>query len=401
MFPSKTFLLLIFIALSAVDASPLSRLTGKATLSFATKISERSTLSIVEKDRARVQAMKQTGQLGKRSTSFSITNTGVTYNAEVGIGDPATTYTLLIDTGSSNTWVGASNAYTKTNTSTDTGNTVSVTYGSASFSGEEWLDTVTLAPGLVINQQSIGVASSSTGVSGVDGVLGVGPVDLTSGSVSNTGTVPTVSDNLLSQGKISEEVLGIYYIPISQSGTGKLTFGGYDNSVITSSVNYVPLTTTSPASYYWGIDQSISYGGTTILSSTAGVVDTGTTLILIATGAFQTYQSKTGSTLDSATGLLSITSAQYSSLQSLTFNIGGNSYDLTPNGQIWPRSLNVAIGGNSTSVYLIVGDIGSVYGSGLDFVNGYTFLERYYSVYDTTNGQVGFASTAYTESTSN
>jgi saccharopepsin len=159
-----------------------------------------------------------------------------------------------------------------------------VTYGSASFSGEEWLDTVTLAPGLVINQQSIGVASSSTGVSGVDGVLGVGPVDLTSGSVSNTGTVPTVSDNLLSQGKISEEVLGIYYIPISQSGTGKLTFGGYDNSVITSSVNYVPLTTTSPASYYWGIDQSISYGGTTILSSTAGVVDTGTTLILIATG---------------------------------------------------------------------------------------------------------------------
>jgi saccharopepsin len=142
-----------------------------------------------------------------------------------------------------------------------------------------------------------------------------------------------------------------------------------------------------------------------------------------STGAFQTYQSKTGSTLDSATGLLSITSAQYSSLQSLTFNIGGNSYDLTPNGQIWPRSLNVAIGGNSTSVYLIVGDIGSVYGSGLDFVNGYTFLyvyaslfflhgdrevlylppssERYYSVYDTTNGQVGFASTAYTESTSN
>jgi saccharopepsin len=93
MFPSKTFLLLIFIALSAVDASPLSRLTGKATLSFATKISERSTLSIVEKDRARVQAMKQTGQLGKRSTSFSITNTGVTYNAEVGIGDPATTCT--------------------------------------------------------------------------------------------------------------------------------------------------------------------------------------------------------------------------------------------------------------------------------------------------------------------
>lgn len=91
MFPSKAFLSLIFIALSAVDASPLSRRSGKATLSFATKISERGTLSVVEKDRTRAQAMKQTGQLGKRSTSFSVTNTAVTYTAEVGVGNPATT----------------------------------------------------------------------------------------------------------------------------------------------------------------------------------------------------------------------------------------------------------------------------------------------------------------------
>ena len=46
-----------------------------------------------------------------------------------------------------------------------------------------------------------------------------------------------------------------------------------------------PLTTTSPASEFWGIDQSIQYGASTrILSTTAGVVDTGTTLTLIATG---------------------------------------------------------------------------------------------------------------------
>ena len=160
-----------------------------------------------------------------------------------------------------------------------------MSYGSGSFSGEEWTDTVTLSSGLVIEKQSIGVANSATGFSGVDGILGIGPVDLTSNTVGNTDTVPTVSDNLLSQGIISEEVLGIYYIPASEStSTGELTFGDYDSSAITSSVNYVQLTTTSPASEYWGIDQSISYGGSTILSSTAGIVDTGTTLILIATG---------------------------------------------------------------------------------------------------------------------
>ena len=37
-----------------------------------------------------------------------------------------------------------------------------------------------------------------------------------------------------------------------------------------------PITSTSPANNYWGIDASIAYGDTTILSLTAGIVDTGT-----------------------------------------------------------------------------------------------------------------------------
>ena len=153
-----------------------------------------------------------------------------------------------------------------------------------SCSGEEWIDSVTIGPDLAVVNQYITVASSSSGFSGVDGVLGLGPDDLTVGTLTNmpTETIPTVVDNLYTQGRISEEVLGIYFTPYSAPSTGELTFGGYDSTVVTSSVNYVPLTTTSPASLYWGIDQSITYGGSTILSSTAGIVDTGTTLILIA-----------------------------------------------------------------------------------------------------------------------
>lgn len=47
-----------------------------------------------------------------------------------------------------------------------------------------------------------------------------------------------------------------------------------------------PLTTTEPASYYWGINESITYGTTTILAETAGIVDTGTTLILLASSTY-------------------------------------------------------------------------------------------------------------------
>jgi hypothetical protein len=61
----------------------------------------------------------------------------VTYTMAVGVGSPATQYTLLIDTGSSNTWVGAGKPYKQTSTSKTTRNTVNVSYGSGSFSGTE------------------------------------------------------------------------------------------------------------------------------------------------------------------------------------------------------------------------------------------------------------------------
>ncbi|KAG2069599.1 acid protease [Suillus decipiens] len=404
MFPFTALLSILFVVLSSANASPLRPDTGRATLSFAARVNARGAINVAAADRARAQAMKQAGSMGKRAgvSSFGINNAVVTYTAQVGVGSPPTAYTLLIDTGSSNTWIGAKTPYNPTATSVDTGDTVSVSYGSGSFSGEEYTDTVTLSTDLVIINQSIGVASVTNGFDGVDGILGVGPTDLTVGSVPNVEVVPTVTDNLYSRGLIGTEALGIYFVPTAASDTaGELTFGGHDSSKITSQVTYVPLTTTSPASYYWGIDQSISYGRSTILSETAGIVDTGTTLVLIASDAFSTYQTATGAVMDDTTGLLKITSSQYAKLQNLTFEIGGKAYDLTPNAQIWPRSLNTVIGGSSDSIYLIVSDIGSSSGSGLDFINGYAFLQRYYSVFDTTNNQVGFATTLHTDDTSN
>ena len=137
----------------------------------------------------------------------------------------------------------------------------------------------------MIQGQSIGVVNWTTDISGVDGFLGLGPVNLTTGTNSTALKVPTVTNNLYSQGKISQEVLGVFFSPASESNcNGTLTFGSYDNSVITGPVNYVPLATTILASQFWGIGQSISYDNDTILLSTSGIADTGTTLILITTG---------------------------------------------------------------------------------------------------------------------
>ena len=117
--------------------------------------------------------------------------------------------------------------------------------------------------------------------------------------------------------------------------------------------------------------------------------------------AFNRYKTATGGVLDSATGLLTITSTQFSNLQPLVFTAGGTQFQLTANAQIWPRSLNSLIGGTSSKIYLVVADLGSPSGEGLDFINGYTFLERFYSVFDTTTGSVGLATTPFTTATTN
>ncbi|KAJ7354299.1 family A1 protease [Mycena albidolilacea] len=364
--------------------------------------------SVVQSDLARINSVKnrsaaKSGRDARAVISEPVDNQVVTYIASVGVGSPATSYDLIVDTGSSNTWVGATKKYVVTSTSTKTTARVSVSYGSGSFSGTEFTDQVTLAPGLVIPKQSIGVASSSSGFSGTDGILGIGPVDLTSGTLSTGQLVPTVTDNLFSQGTITGNVVGISFEPTTTEDdvNGSLAFGGTDSTKFTGSIAFTAVTSTSPASEYWGINQSVTYGSTSILASTAGIVDTGTTLIYLATNGFTKYKSATGGVADANTGLLRITATQFAALQNLNFVIGGVTYALTPNAQIWPRSLNTAIGGSASSIYLVVADWGSNSGQGLDFINGYAFLERFYSVFDTGNKRIGFATTPFTTAATN
>ncbi|KAJ7590611.1 acid protease [Mycena floridula] len=330
---------------------------------------------------------------------------GVTYCAAVQVGSPPTTYNLLIDTGSSNTWIGAqkNNMFSPKATSTDTRKTVNVSYGSGSFSGTEYNDTVMLGK-MCIPNQSIGVANTCTGFNDVDGILGIGPVDLTRGTVSDCDCVPTVTDNLFANGYMSVESIGICYTPTTsteQVANGELNFGGIDTSKIVGEMTYVPITGCSPANKYWGIDQKVTYGDVTLCDMTAGIVDTGTTLLLLGTKAFQQYQKATGGQMDPETGLLTVTPAQYESMSSMMFNIGGRTFEFTKNGQIWPRCLNSMLGGKDDKIYLITADLGSDLGQGLDFINGFCWLQRFCTEYDTSNCRVGVANTRFTSAETN
>ncbi|KIJ99627.1 hypothetical protein K443DRAFT_8271 [Laccaria amethystina LaAM-08-1] len=152
----------------------------------------------------------------------------------------------------------------------------------------------------VVPNQSTGVARTLT--------LGlrfpIGSVDPPIGRLSPTtgSSIPTVTDNLSGDGVITANEIGVSLEPTPQANVmnGELAWGlarscGTDGSKFTGSINLTPITTTSPANKFWGINQHIHYGGsTTILSSIPGIVDTGTTIVLIANDGHTRYKYATG-----------------------------------------------------------------------------------------------------------
>ncbi|OBZ76884.1 Polyporopepsin [Grifola frondosa] len=373
----------LFLSLSVV-AVPLTApntLSNPHTLSFSKRVNSTGSANVLKQDQARAQALRERAQptagysflRTQKDSDFNdpAISQAVSYVVNVAIGTPPETYSLVVDTGSSNTWIGAGKNPGMSSTAKMTGDFVSNMEVDSSWACYEIEDIITLTNGLSFRTLF----------------------------PSFTKCIPTVLDNAR-----NARCLGVYEIGISfqpsmneSDPNGELTFGGVDKTEYIEPLNYVPITSTSPASDFFGIDQSVSYGDTTILSLTAGIVDTGTTLILLATDAFKKYQDATGAKLDSTTGLLRINNKQYSELKALNFVV----YEVIPNAQIWPRELNTALGGTKDGIYLIVGDLGSSSGSGLDFIIGMSFLERFYSVYDVGNKRVGFAKTKYTNAETN
>ncbi|KAF5983797.1 hypothetical protein FCOIX_3013 [Fusarium coicis] len=382
---------LTLAAAAAVSASPLeSRAKKTAVLPLTHVVHATSIKPIVQRGQARIRKIngESTVRLDAVS-SGSVTNEDVSYVAPVVIG--GSTWNLIVDTGSSNTWCGAQTSCEPTSTGKSTGNSVSVSYGSGSFSGTEYKDKVSFG-GLSVAAQSIGAASSASGFSGVDGIIGFGPVDLTEDTVDNTNTVPTFMDNLYSQGSISSEVLGVSFKPESGSddndNNGELTLGGVDSSKYTGSLTYFPTLTSGQAAQYWGIAVSGFTYGTTTLGSGNGIVDTGTTLIYIPTSAYNKFLSAAGGSTDSSTGLAAFTKKPTSNFG---IKFGSTTYTLTPAQYLVPAAQYSNFGLSSGKYYSWISDGGS---SGVNIIIGQKFLENYYSVYDTTNSRIGFAKAA-------
>ncbi|CAE6472401.1 unnamed protein product [Rhizoctonia solani] len=327
-------------------------------------------------------------------------NTGLDYTLYVGFGSPPTDYELVIDTGSAYTWIGAAKPYVETKTSVrQEGQKFFIKYLHGSAAGVHYKDLVTLSPSLSIADMPFGVAAKTDATSiRIDGVLGLGPTVLGKNIVqpNNDELVPTFMDTLLAQGKIERNVFGLSFAPATSRAVvnGELTLGGANSQKYTGELNWVGITENEPLNKYWGFDQVIKYGDQILQPSSAGVLDSGATMIYITDKAFQKYsESIPGSKIDPSTELLEIPQESIDKMKSLFFYINGISYELTPSAQIWPREFNGLMGGRKENAYYsVVNSLGNNGGDNtFNFIMGYVFMQRFYTAYDASNSKIGFA----------
>ncbi|KAG2358165.1 family A1 protease [Suillus spraguei] len=393
---------LLIILTFSITASPVEVRNSPITLPMTRRLTSSNVTDLLRHDEARLAAFSEYSTHDRRAY-VPLLNTELNYVVSVVIG--AGEYNLIVDSASVMTWVGASTPFESSNVGVNTEEPLAFDYGYGSFKGTLFKDTIYLTEEIIIPQMQIGVASESEGIA-FDGILGIGPTAAGLGATySPEDAIQTVTDRLFGQGTISERAVGVFFQPSIRDEVtlGELSFGEADHDWYTDNIEYTDITDTSEASVHWGINQKITYGNTDILDYTTGIVDCGFTFLYIASDAFEKYKDLTGGTVNPANDLLQISPDQYAALRDLNFHIGEyGTFSLNRNAQIWPRFLNHVInGGSNDDIFLIVKSFRTPTGTNIDFINGYVFLQRFYTVFDSGRRQVGFAPHLFTRSFSN
>lgn len=311
------------------------------------------------------------------------------------LGTPAQAVELIFDTGSSILWVQPPfyNPQTST-TDRNLNETFEMWYGSIETQGSFHSDKLML--GSVSIDQDIGIADYVKGLGPqTHGLVGFGPPEL-SNRTSKRRLVPTPMENLLSAGMIKRNVFGVYFERMKDGQdrvrNGEVVLGGFDTTRYEGNITWTDPATSSPANTFWGVRfDNITFGDTDLSEGQGGVegiADTGATLILLGHTLFRNL----AEAIPNATvyqNKIAFPPESVESLRPLRFVVRGQPLILQPEQYTLTRDESLRMGGDESKVYLWVGR-SSHFGS-LGVTLGEKFLEHFYSVYDGTNGRVGFA----------
>lgn len=217
------------------------------------------------------------------------------YTAAVTLGG-SQTFQMAIDTGSTTLGVastmctscGVSPEYSPGTTATDEHSQQTSQYGTGSWTGEVYQDTVRAGMSGTTPDKLVAIDTQSqffqAGVqcgtaAGPQGILGLGPA----------GSALPGTQGFFDALVANDHVPNVFATQLCD-GSGTLWLGGYDPTFTTAAPQYTPLSA-GVAQYYYAVTlSSITVGGTSIPVAagefTDSIVDTGTSVFILGTSAY-------------------------------------------------------------------------------------------------------------------
>jgi len=311
----------------------------------------------------------------------------VGYYTEIGIGTPKQPFTVILDTGSSNLWVpgvkctdqacAPHHKYDskKSSTYVPNGEGIQIQYGTGSMIGILDQDYVSIGPITVKNQ----VFAESTSEAPffaqqpMDGILGLAYKGISADSVTPV-LYNMVSQKLVAKGEVA------FWMSTEDNQKGSMFFmGGTDPDYYTGKINYHKLFLWFLGTeWYTLLVDSIDVKGTDYgdcFPFCRAIIDTGTSLIV--------GPSQYATPVINAIGPVFANCSNVNTLPEFSVTIGGIKYPLTPEQYV------VKLPDNNGKMTCQLGIAG---GQGLPFwILGDVFIRGYYSVFDMSDYQVGFA----------
>ncbi|GJJ70347.1 hypothetical protein EMPS_02696 [Entomortierella parvispora] len=258
------------------------------------------------------------------------------YYGTVSVGTPAQKVKLDFDTGSSDIWFPSSTCNTsackkhtrfnasKSKTYKKDGRKWNIGYGDgSSASGILGSDIVNV--GGISVRQTIGLAtaeSSQFASSPEDGLFG-----LAFSTIESVSGVKTFMDNAIAAKAISQPVVSVFLPSVRRNGGkgGEYLFGAIDKTKYTGNLHNVPV---SQQGYWQILIEDASYNGVSLKQTSQGIVDTGTTLVIVSDAAAKAIHGKIkGAKNDPNNGWV-VPCSLTSSKENVGFKLNGKTFNV-------------------------------------------------------------------------
>ncbi|KAI9366828.1 aspartic peptidase domain-containing protein [Zopfochytrium polystomum] len=316
------------------------------------------------------------------------------FRGAISIGTPAQSFRVLFDTGSYDLWVISSKCTSSVCTSSP--NVYTASKSSTYSNPNQASSTSTYADEATTYQ------TSSSGANDVDGIVGMS-LPVSASAVGHSVNTP-LFDVMVSKSIVSTPMFS-YYLAVGET-TGEVVFGGYDTSLFANSsesLSWFPIDTSDYVNLLgeWAlpltsitVGSSFTYTGTSATNNPSIVImDTGTSLGLLPQTVVDQLAKAFSSAKKTAIGtgtydylyLVDCTAQSSTTAPNFQINMGnGGSLYLTPAEYIVNDGTECFIG------FQVNPPTGTVLPTNTVLL-GNTFLKRYYSVFDYSKKQIGFA----------